>query len=405
MATFVYKALTPAGELLEGRMEAEAADEVIARIQDAGNIPIEALSADEAAGQVSLARLFRRRGASTQELLQFTQQLATMLGAGLPLDRALGILADIADNERLQRLILRLRDKVRGGSPLSEALDDEHGTFSRLYVNMVRAGEAGGALEETLARLAEYQLRSKNLRDSIVSALIYPAILVLLAIASLVILLVFVVPRFTPIFEQLGGELPLLTRMVLGIGALIQHYGWLLFGLALGLALLIQRQLSHPESRYAWDRRLLETWLLGDLITKVETARITRTIGTLLKNGVPLLGALSISRNISGNRVLAEALENAAGEVKTGGGLAQTLAASKRFPRLALQMINVGEETGQLEAMLLKVADAYDREVAIAIERALALLVPAMTLLMTGMIAIIVMSILLPILAVTELVQ
>ncbi len=405
MAAFVYKALTPAGEVVQGRMDADSIEEVVARIQDAGNIPVETQDAEGAAGAVSLTTLFRRSGISNVEILEFTQQMATLLGAGLPLDRALGILAEIAAKERFQRMVVRIRDKVRGGSPLSEALDDEHGVFSRLYINMVRAGEAGGALDETLARLAEYQERSKDLRDSIVSALIYPAILVFLAIASLIVLLIFVVPKFTPIFEQLGGELPLLTEIVLGIGTVLQYYWWLIIGSVMLVVLWAQRQLADPGTRYIWDQRLLGFGLVGDLVTKVETARITRTIGTLLKNGVPLLGALSISRNITGNLVLAEAIEQASGEVKTGGGLAQTLAASKRFPRLALQMINVGEETGQLETMLLKVANTYDREVRIAIDRALALLVPVTTLLMTVMIAMIVMSILLPILKVSELVQ
>ncbi len=404
MPVFRYKAISPGGDTLKGQMEAGTAREVIARLQEAGNVPI---SADEAGGGLGLGgleRLFSGGGVSTQDIGVLTQQLATLLGAGLPLDRALHILQDLAASEPVARLIKSIRDQVRGGGSLSDALEAQHGVFPRLYVNMVRAGEAGGSLDVTLARLSEYLIRSKRLKDSIISALIYPALLLVLAVGSLLVLLAYVVPQFMPIFEDLGGDLPLLTKIVLGVGRVVQDYWWALALAAVAVVLYVRRQMADPVTRLRWDRRFLNMRLVGDLISKVEMARLSRTVGTLLTNGVPLLGALAIGRNVMTNTVLSQGIAAAAKEVKTGDSLAHAMAAAERFPKLALQMISVGEETGQLDAMLIKVADAYDDEVKAATDRMMALLVPALTLALAALVGVIVMSILMAILSINELI-
>jgi len=402
MAVFEYKAVTPAGETLTGEMEAPSQDLVIARLQEMGNIPV---SAREVGGGLRLGSLLRgRRGLTQREVGDLTQQLATLLAAGLPLDRSLGILAELAENERVRELVEQVRNHVREGGSLSEGLEQRHGVFSRFYINMVRAGEIGGSLDQTLSRMAEYMERAKELKDGVVSALIYPALLVVLAIASLILLMVYVIPQFTPMFEDFGGELPMLTQLVVGVGDVLQNYWWALIAGLLVIVVWFRSQMQRPASRRAWDGRFLRTRWLGDVIAKIETARLTRTTGTLLVNGVPLLSALSIAKNVMTNTVLSEDVAEAAKQVKTGSPLAKALVKSEYFPRLALQMVNVGEETGKLDEMLLKVADTYDREVKTTIDRLMALLVPALTLGLAVLIGIIVMSVLMAILSINELI-
>jgi general secretion pathway protein F len=227
VALFRYKALSPAGEALDGQMEAASAAEVISKLQDAGNIPVEAKPADEA-GSGGLAGLFKRSEMSGAQVLQFTQQLSTLLGAGQPLDRALQILLDLPESKEARRLIERIRETVRGGAPLSQALEQQHGVFSRLYVNMVRAGEVGGSLHDTLKRLADYLERSKALRESVINALIYPSILIAMVFGALLLLLGYVVPQFLPLFEDMEVELPLLTSIVLATGNFVSRYWGLL---------------------------------------------------------------------------------------------------------------------------------------------------------------------------------
>jgi len=405
MPLFRYKAVTPAGETLEGQMEAASADEVIAKLQDAGNIPLDARAADASEGSTLMSLLTRRSSFSAAQVVQFTQQLATMLGAGQPLDRALQIRLDLPGDEKARRMLERVRDTVRGGAPLSDALEAEHGVFSRLYVNMVRAGEAGGSLDETLRRLAEYLERTRELRGNVINAMIYPAFLVGMVFASLMILLIYVVPQFVPMFNDMGVELPLITRLVFGVGTILQSFWWLLLVVAvLGFGWL-RKQYSQPETRLALDSRLLSVKVAGDVILKLETARLTRTLGTLLKNGVPLLGAMTIARNVMSNAALSEAVGAATEEVKRGNGLGYALSQSKRFPKLALQMVTVGEESGELDGMLLKTADTFDLEVKNTLDRLLAALVPVVTIAITVLVAMIMMAIILPIMDLAGSVQ
>jgi len=402
MPLFTYKAVTPAGETLNGEMEAPNADLVVAHIQEMGNIPVQAR---EVSSGFRFETLFRgRQGLTQREVGDLTGQLATLLGAGLPLDRSLGILVDLAENERVEKTLSKIRDRVREGVSLSEALEERHGIFSRFYINMVRAGEMGGALDQTLSRMSEYLERAKELKDGVVSALIYPALLVILAIASLMLLMVYVIPQFTPMFEDFGGELPWLTRVVILVGDVLKNFWWGIIGIVVLVVLWFRRQMQKPASRLRWDGRFLRTKWLGDAIAKIEMARLARTTGTLLVNGVPLLSAISIARNVMTNTVLREDVGEAAKKVKTGAPLARALNESGHFPRLALQMINVGEETGQLDEMLLKVANTYDREVRTTIDRIMAMLVPALTLGLAAIIGVIVMSVLMAILSINELV-
>ncbi len=403
MALYQYKAVAPSGETVRGEMEAATADDVARALQEAGNIPLHAALAE--GGGFNLGRLVNASNKPSQrEVGQFTQQMAILLQAGLPLDRSLQVLIDLSDNDRTRRMSEKIRDHVREGGTLSDALEAQHGIFSRLYINMVRAGELGGTLEETLARLADYMERSKDLKDSIGSAMVYPIMLTVLAIGSLILLLTYVIPQFTPIFEDLGAELPTLTKIVLAVGSALQNYWWLMALSVFGIVVYFRGQFANPDTRLKWDLRIIKMRWIGDLVAKIETARLARTTGTLLVNGVPLLGALSIARNVVANTVMQQVVAEASKQVKTGHGLARTLAQGEYFPRLALQMISVGEETGQLDQMLLKVADTFDREVRTTIDRLMSLFVPVMTLALAVMIGLIVMSVLLAILGINELV-
>jgi general secretion pathway protein F len=404
MPLFRYKAFTPAGDAIDGAMEAVSAEEVIAKIQDAGNLPVEAKLADGVVGG-GLFGLFKPRDAlNADQVLQFTQQLATLLGAGQPLDRALQILLDLPESEAARKVIERIRETVRSGAPLSAGLEQQHGMFSKLYINMVRAGEVGGSLHDTLRRLADYLERSKALKESVINALIYPVILVLMVLGSLALLLGYVVPQFMPLFQDMGAELPLLTQIVLWVGDVLNTGWWMILAVMVLALLAIRRQLNDPARRARFDAWLLQRGRIGDLVAKIETARLARTLGTLLHNGVPLLSALAIARNVVGNLALVEAVDESAEAVKTGSGLALSLGRSKRFPRLALQMVQVGEESGELDGMLLKVADTFDVEVRNTLDRLLAALVPLLTIVMAGVIAMIVLAILLPILDLSSVV-
>jgi general secretion pathway protein F len=386
MPQFRYKALSPAGEALDGLMEAANADEVIAKLQDAGNIPLKALPADQANG-AGLAALFQRSPMGPTQVLQFTQQLSTLLGAGQPLDRALQILLDLPESEQARRVIDRIRESVRGGTPLSQAMEAQSGVFSRLYVNMVRAGEIGGALDDTLKRLADYLERSKALKESVINAMIYPTILVVLVLGAIGLLVGYVVPQFLPLFEDMGAEIPWLTAAIMSVGLFVQGWWWLLLVGAVATVWLAANALADPARRLQFDAWVLGRGLLGQLLAKLDTARLARTLAT---------------RNVLTNTALSEAVGQAAEEVKTGGGLATALGRSKLFPRLALQMISVGEESGAMDAMLSKVADTFDSDVRNTIDRLLSALVPAITIVMAFAVAIIMMAILIPIFELTN---
>jgi general secretion pathway protein F len=406
MPFYQYKAVTPAGDIQEGVLEASSTPAAVARIQAMGFIPIRAEEAGAAKAAVATPvrrPLFTRRGVSQDDVAVLTRELATLLKAGLPLDRAFEILINLAASPRVAELLTKVRNEVRGGTSLSRALEAQRDVFTRFYVNMIRAGEAGGSLPDVLLRLAEYMERSKALRDNVTASLTYPAFLAVVSLSAVVILLGVVVPRFKPIFAGAGKAVPLMTQAVLFAGDAVRNYGWLMLIVVALVTYFLAARLRDPEVRYRFDRRRVTAPIVGDLFAKIEMARFSRTLGTLLGNGVTLVAALNIVRDTMGNAWLAEAVAGVARELKEGRGLGRPMMETGRFPMLAVHMILVGEETGRLDAMLMQVADTYDHEVEVAIRRALALLQPVVIVLMALIIAFIIIAILSAMLSVYDI--
>jgi general secretion pathway protein F len=410
MALFRYRAVNAAGDVAAGELEAANEAEIVDRLRDQGLMPmkVEAALAGKAtsvAGPVARrTRWFESRTVTRDQVLAITRELATLLHAGLPLDRALEILIGLAPTLPVARLLQTIRDEVRGGKSLSQAIDMHRTVFSRFYVNIVRAGEAGGALGVVLTRLADTMERNKELRDSVKSALIYPTILICVAVTSVMVLLGFVVPQFQQTFAQAGKALPLPTQIVIVIGTGLRKYWWLLLMGVFSVVWITRRRLRSPDVRFRWDTRLLRAPLLGDLLAKVEVARFARTLATLLGNGVTLLAGLAIVKETMTNSVLAQALDGVVTRLREGKGFGIPLSETGVYPRLATQMILVGEESGRLEEMLNRVAEVYDREVQVAVKRFLAVLEPALILGLAVLIGGIVFSILLGVMGMSELV-
>jgi general secretion pathway protein F len=404
VAHFRYKAVSATGETLEGDMEAADQGAVVRRLQSAGHLPV-SVDAAAAAGSGSLLGrdLFARRRANRRDLHMLTRELATLIDAGLPLDRSLEILIDLSDEQVVSELLESVLEGISGGASLADAMAAQSGVFPRYYLSMIQAGEAGGTLDVVLARLTEFMERSQAMRESVRSALIYPVILVAMSVLAVVILLSVVVPRFRPLFEDAGQALPVSTRIVVGLGDAFAAYWWLMLAVVVGAGLLLRWQLARPAFRLRWDRMMLALPLLGDVIVRAEVARFTRTLGTMIGNGVSLLTALQLATNTVGNASLAHELDEVSDAVRQGKPLTEPLLRSGQFPRLATHLTRVGEETGRLEDMLLKVAEIYDLEVSRAIERMLALLVPLLTITLGMVIAGIIGSILVAILSVYDL--
>lgn len=410
MPLYSYKAVSPAGEIATGECDAANEAEIVDRLRDQGMLPMQI---SRSSGQASVGprsaqgpkrRLFESKKVTRDQLMAMTRELATLLRAGLPLDRALETLIGLAATPPAAALLQGIRDDVRGGKALSQALDARRDVFDRFYVNIVRAGEAGGALGTVLQRLADTMERNKELRESVKSALIYPTILIGVAVVSVVVLLIFVVPQFQQTFSQAGKALPLPTAVVIFIGTFMRHWWWAVAALVVLGAIAIRQRLGKPAVRKRFDARILGLPLVGDLIAKVEVARFARTLATLLGNGVTLLSGLSIVKETLGNTVMADALDGVIARLREGKGFGRPLAETGLYPRLATQMILVGEESGRLEEMLNRIADVYDREVQIAIKRFLAVLEPALILSLAVLIGGIVFSILLGVMGMSELV-
>jgi len=409
MPIYRYKAVNAAGDLAAGELDAANESEIVDRLRDQGLMPMQVVAAagDRLAATTSAAKrrsLFAPRRVTRDNVLALTRELATLLRAGLPLDRALEILISLASAPPVAALLQTIRDSVRGGKSLSQALDTHREVFSRFYVNIVRAGEAGGALGTVLTRLADTMERNKDLRESVKAALIYPTILIFVAVASIMVLLIFVVPTFQQTFSQAGKALPLPTAIVIFVGTGLRAYWWLIALFVVAFVWLFRRRLKQPEVRYRWDRRLLRWPLIGDLVAKVEVARFSRTLATLLGNGVTLLAGLSIVKETMTNTVLASALDGVVTRLREGKGFGRPLIETGLYPRLATQMILVGEESGRLEEMLNRVADVYDREVAVSVKRFLSVLEPVLILGLALLVLGIVLSILMGIVGMTELV-
>lgn len=405
MAFFQYRAADQAGKVVEGIMEADAERHVVSRLREMGCVPLRiALPSDRATG---LSRqqlpLLTKRKISQQQLLQFTRELGALLAAGLPLDRSLLILGGLVEGGEFSTVVRALVEAVRAGKSLAISMGEHPDVFPKIYVNMIRAGEAGGILEGVLRYLTDYMESTLALKEDIKSALIYPLILAGAAGLSLVVLFVFVIPKFAAIFRDNGNALPWITKVVIGFSQFLSDYGWMTLLVICAVVIGAVYYIKSPEGRSEWDRLSLRTWLLGDLLRKFETARFSRTLAALLRGGVPLLEALGTVQGVVGNRLLARAISQVQLRVREGRGMARPLSESGLFPPLALNMIAVGEETGKLESMLTEVANYYDQEVKRSTKRLTALLEPALILAMGLIIGIVVISMLLAIFSINDL--
>jgi general secretion pathway protein F len=403
MALFAYKVVNSSGELEEGLREALDESALIAELQAEGLMPIK-VSPSRGRTFLGIHLGAKQLRLSQKEILLVTGELATLLDSGLPLDKSLSVLIELTvENEKLTKLLTRVLDKVKGGSTLADALQSQAGVFSKFYINMIRAGEAGGSLGSVLVRLSEYLERSRELKDTVSTALIYPVILMIMSFASLFVMLTFVVPQFTEMFESAGQDLPVPTQIVVGLANWLQSYWWLLMVVILTTYVFMSYQLSDPVSRKSWDARFLKMPLAGNIILNMETANITRTLGTLLGNGVSIISALTIVRETVSNLTLVDAVRDAEEQLKQGRHMSDALLDKAVLPKMAMQMIRMGEETGRLEEMLLRVATIYDKQLKVSIQRMLALLEPVLIITLGLMIAGIIVSILLAILSVNDL--
>jgi len=402
---FLYKAAASDGQVLEGRMEAASREAVVRRLQAQGHIPIRAEelgSASRGAGAVLDRARARRAGAADVEA--FTTEVATLLEAGLPLDRVLELLEALAPAHSPMRGVLAsLQQRVRGGADLSAALAEHPHLFSPFYVNMVRAGEAGGALDSAMARLAEFLARSRGVREAVVNALIYPAILLTVSLLSLSLILSVVVPSISQMFLDAGEQLPWYTRAVVAAGTAVERYWWVGVALLAGGALWLRQDYASEAGRLRWDRFLLRLPTLGPMVEKVQAARFARSLGTMLRNGVPLLEAVAISRAIVSNAVVARGVARVAASIREGEGLSAPLLREAVLPEMAARLIRVGEESGRLEEMLVKVADIYDHEVDIGLRRMVSVLAPALVLVLAALILGIMVSLIVPIITLNQL--
>jgi general secretion pathway protein F len=399
MPRFRYRAARQDGELIEGEIEAADREGAARRLQLDGNVPIQIDAAGVQAVKARSAGDGRRaRRTSSADIDLFTLELATLLRAGLSLAQALDTLSALIDNPAMAQIAAAVNNEVRAGKALSSALEQADPGFDRFYCNMVRAGESSGALDIALERLAEFRANRRELRQALTSALIYPAILLGLALVAVAVLLAFVVPQFTELFAEAGRELPLLTRIVAGAGDLVTHWWWLILLLLAAAAWWLRRDWSNPAGRARWDARLIRLPLIGGLIRKLQTARFTRTLSTLLLNGVNLLPALEIAKEIVGNAVMAQALGNVTRRVREGEGLAKPLADAEVLPALATQLIRLGETSGKLEPLMAQVADIYERDVQTALKRLLTLAEPVIIITIALLVTVIILSVVLMIL-------
>ncbi|MCH9698311.1 MAG: type II secretion system F family protein [Gammaproteobacteria bacterium] len=403
MPTFQCKFIR-GGEVVQETRDADNESLLILALQNEGVIPLKVRESKDTIISFLFPSATGKLKVTAKDIGVFTRELATLLNAGLPLDRSLTVLIDLTeDGTPINTMTASILEKVKGGAPLSEALESQNKVFSRFYLNMIRAGEAGGSMESVLERLAEYLEQSKELRDTVSTALIYPAILIVISFISVFLLLTFVVPQFTEMFENSGKELPVPTQIVVGAAELLKSYWWaVLIGFVFIVA-IVKFQLSDSKRRRVWDYRFLKIPMVNDLIVKLQVASFSRTLETLLGNGVTLLTGLSIAKETLTNAAIADTVEEAADSLKQGGGMSEILIESGRFPVMALQMIKLGEETGRLQEMLEKVAITYDKEIKHSIHRMLALLEPALIVLLGIIIAAIIISILMAILSVNDL--
>ncbi len=406
MPSFRYTAVSPAGELVQGILDAPSEQAVIEKLRQQGSLPMRAEAADKSRGLLAdllTAEFGQGRALNGAEVANITRELAVMLGAGQDLDRALRFLVDTAANARMRSVLTQLRDAVRDGSPFATALAQNPQSFPRLYVGLIRAGEAGGMLAATLARLADLLERQRALRSSVLSALVYPAILVVTGIGAIVMLLTMVLPQFVPLFQQAGSALPAPTRFVIALGDFFTSYGLYLLLLVLVVVVAGRQALRRPAVRTVWDRTLLRLPVIGKLSSELLAARFSRTLGTLLQNGVPLVSALGIVLEVTDNKAGEAAVRAATESAKGGAGLSRPLQQSGIFPLRMVYLLRLGEETAQLGPMALRAAEIHEEQSRLGIERLVALLVPVLIILIGGAVAGIVSSLMLAMLSLNDL--
>jgi general secretion pathway protein F len=399
MSVFLYKAVNSAGGLVEGQVEARDSRSAVMHLESKGFVPI---SVEEAAALRASRTRWMPQRVSKKDVLHFTEGLSTLVHAGIPLDRSLEIASNLTEKPALQSAIRDILKQIKSGKSLSDAFEMHPRYFSPLYVNMLRAGEAGGVLDAILERLVEFERSSDELRGYLLAALVYPALLLAVGTGSVTVLVYFVIPKFAAVFSDMGTAIPPVTRILLRISELARSYWWVVVG-SVALAVVAFRSwVRTPAGSRQWDVFKLRVPLLGPTILKVEVARFARTLGTLLSGAVPLITAVRIVQDIARNQVLAEGIARIAGGAKRGEGVSRPMRESGVFPPLAMHMVEVGEETGHLDSMLVQVADVYDREVRTSVKALTAVFEPVIILVMGLIIGAIVLSMLMAIFSINE---
>jgi type IV pilus assembly protein PilC len=421
MPQFTYTALDSRGQESTGSVEAASTSDAIGQLRLAGYFPTGVYEEREGVlpGKKSRRKvtpvapasadrkrkgsvIFQRNTVKAKTLMVFTRQLATLIDAGLPLLRGLNVLAKQERDTLLKNTINQLADLVQGGSTFSESLAQYPKIFNKLFVNMVKAGELGGVLELVLGRLAEFQEKAQRVKNKVKSAMIYPLIVLSLAMTIMAFLFVFIVPKFESIFHDMLGSrpLPAVTQSVIGISGFIQHHWLILIGAIAALLAGYKFVAQTSSGRRAIDRLSLGAPLFGDLARKSSISRFARTLGTLVTSGVPILQALKITRETAGNTIIADAISRVHDSVKEGESIVQPLEASGAFPPMVISMVDVGEETGQLPEMLLKIAEVYDDEVDNSVAGLTSMIEPIMIVLLAVIVGTIVIALFMPLISI-----
>jgi len=410
VAVYEYKGLTQEGKELAGIVDAESPKTARLKLRKSGIFPIEIQESDEKRQAVPITAEIRSyfswgERITVQEVAIMTRQMATLLGAGLPLMEALAALTEQVEKPALRRIVAGVREQVKEGGALASALAAHPKLFSDLYVNMVRAGEASGTLDGMLKRLADFLEHQVRLKNKIMATMTYPIFMLVVGTGVLFALITFVVPKVTAVFSEMHQTLPLATRILIGVSNFMQSYWWVVLFLIVMAGVGFNRFIQTPKGRIWCDGFLLQSPVAGKLIRMVALSRFSRTLSTLLASGIPLLQALGIVQAVVGNKVLADAIENARQGIKEGEGIAEPLKKTALIPPLVSHMIAVGERSGELEGMLLKVAEAYDNEVETTIDGLTSLLAPVMILIMGAVVLFIVLAILVPLFELSQIVR
>jgi len=401
MAIFRYKAVNTHGAYSEGQLDAADTRAAVYRLQSMGLIPV---SVEEPAGQRSArsTKIYLQR-VSRKDILFFTEELSTLVHAGLPLDRSLTIAAELASKPALRSVIHDILKQIKAGKSLAESLAAHPRFFSRLYVNMVRAGEAGGVLDVILQRLVEFERSADELRSYLISALIYPILLTGVGVGSIGILLYFVIPKFASIFQEMGAAIPPATMAMLWLSQVTRSYWWMALGSIGGIIVAVRYWIGTSWGRRNWDAMKLKLPVLGNTILKMEMARFARTLGTLIGSAVPLIAGVRIVQDIANNKIVAEGISRIADGAKRGEGVSRPMREAGVFPGLAIHLVEVGEETGRLDLMLLQVADVYEKDVKTSIKTLTSVFEPAIILVMGIIVGTVVLSMLMAIFSINEI--